>query len=117
VRRLLLSLAAMWVGIVTLAGIATLVFGSFFSFLGWLLGGVLAIAFGMLLSAPFFLSPPADLSLGTVKLWVPALQFPWIAWIFKTLSWTGWWVLRGLWWLVHRGRSTTAPPGNSVTPQ
>jgi hypothetical protein len=113
---MLLSLATMWVGIVTIAGIATLVFGSFFSFLEFLLGAVLALTFGMLLSAPFFLNPPPNLSLGAVKLWVPALELPAISWIFKTLSWTGWWVLRGLWWLVHRGRSN-ATPGSSITPQ
>jgi hypothetical protein len=104
VRRLLLSLATMWVGLVTLAGVVTLIFGSFFSFLEFILGWIAATALGVVMSAPFFVSAPPNPSLGTVKLWVPGLQFPYIAWIFKTLSWTGWYVLRGVWWLIHRGR-------------
>lgn len=112
VRRLLLSLATMWVGAVTLAAAIALVLGTFtfLSFLSFALGWVLAVAFGVLLSAPFFVSPPPDLTLGAVKLWVPALEIPAIAWIFKTLSWTGWWVLRGVWSLIHRGQRPTPVP-------
>jgi hypothetical protein len=117
VRRLLLSLATMWVGAATLVGVITFLFGSFLNILMYLLGFLLALAFGVLLSAPFFVSPPADLTLGTVKLWVPGLQFPAIAWIFKTLSWTGWWVLRGVWLLIHRGRSSGAGTNNTISPQ
>jgi hypothetical protein len=101
VSRLLLSLATMWVGLVTIVGAITLVFGSFFGFLSFLLGWLLAMAFGVLLSAPYFVNPPENAN--EIKLWIPGLQLPVIPYIFKTLSWTGWWVLRGIWWLIHRG--------------
>ena len=114
VRRLLLSLATMWVGLVTLAGVVTLIFGSFFSFVEFILGWIAATALGVVLSAPFFVNAPPNLTLGAIKLWVPGLQFPYIAWIFKTLSWTGWYVLRGVWWLIQRGRDHQSPP-NSLT--
>ncbi len=106
--RLLLSVATMWVGLVTIVGVLTLVFGSFFSFLSFLIGLLLALAFGVLLSAPFFINPPADVN--ATKLWVPGLEIPVLPWIFKTLSWTGWWVLRGVWWLIRRGWENRASP-------
>src|SRR5262245_1959879 len=101
----------MWVGVVTLVDVLTLMLGSFFSFLSFLVGWVLALALGVLLSAPFFVNAPSDLSLASVRLWVPALEIPLLAWIFKILAFTGWWVLRGVWWLILRGRSTPKPAG------
>jgi hypothetical protein len=112
-RRILLSLASIWVGTVTVAFALVLVFGSFFSIFTFLFGFIFAMLLGLALSAPHFLASPK--TSGPVNLWIPGTDMPAIAWVFRALSATGWWVLRGVWFLIHRGRAQqsmtkTIPP-------
>ncbi len=107
-RRILLSLASIWVGAVTLATVLVILFGSVFSIISFVFGLIFALLVGVAMSAPHFVRPAAEV--GTMTLWIPAAEIPALAWVFKILAAIGLAVLRGLWFLIHKGFDRNATP-------
>jgi hypothetical protein len=110
-RRMLASLASLWVGTVAIIAVISLLFLGFVSVIVTLIvGWIPAVLVGVVVSAPYFVRPPEDLR--RADLWTPPIEQPVVTWVFRAVSRTGWVVLCGAWWLIYRvwdPRSTTRP--------
>ncbi|MFF5289941.1 DUF2510 domain-containing protein [Paractinoplanes globisporus] len=120
-RKLLLWMGTMWVGMVTIIVTFSLLIGTasgaggFFSVVFvWLFG----LGGGLLLSAPAFLNPPED----NGGIWSFRLPLP--LWMFlmmmKLTSWIGFYILLGTWILIFKvwnNRQSNQLPTFSNAPQ
>ncbi|GIF06924.1 DUF2510 domain-containing protein [Actinoplanes siamensis] len=104
-RKFLLWLATMWVGMITFVVVFTTLIGASSgagTFLGSLVLWLFALAGGIALSAPAFLNPPDD----NGGVWYFRLPLP--LWMFlmmmKLMSWIGFQVLLGAWILIFKVR-------------
>jgi hypothetical protein len=102
-RKILLWMATMWVGMITIVVIVSMMIGvssSSGAFFGSLVLWLFALAGGVALSAPAFLNPPED----SGGVWWFALPLP--LWLFlmvlKLASWMGFYILLGTWMLIFK---------------
>jgi hypothetical protein len=103
--RIMLSLASIWIGIVTIAVAMSILFGGIFSILTFIFMLIFSLILGIALSAPHFARRPTP----AVTLWVPWPAIPAVAWTFRIVSGIGLLVLRGVWYLLHRGFTPSTP--------
>jgi hypothetical protein len=103
--RIMLSLASIWIGIVTVWLSLSIIFGGIFSILTSIFLLLFSLVLGIAMSAPHFARRPAP----AVALWVPWPTIPAVAWTFRILSGIGLLVLRGVWYVIHRGFTPSSP--------
>jgi hypothetical protein len=103
-RKFLLWIATMWVGMVTVVVVLSTFIGASTEPASALAGSVVLWLFslggGLLLSAPAFVNPPDD----NGAVWSFRLPLP--LWMFlimlKLMSWVGFYVLLGTWMLIFK---------------
>jgi hypothetical protein len=99
-RRFLLFLGSLGVGLFSVLFIPVILFsGDFTTTAEAVLGWLAVLLVGVALSTPFFVDPPA-----VIKVWNRPLPLPLaIALIVvRVLSWIGLMILRGIWWVIYR---------------
>ena len=112
-RRFLLFVGSMVVGATTIVSVLMLATDPGGMIAVVMVQWPLALAFGMVASAPFFLAPPDTIGVYTVTLPIPfALALLGI----RAVAWVGRMVLTGAWSLAFLVRRPAAGPPSPATP-
>ena len=114
-RRFLLFLGSLGVGLFSILLIpAMLLSGDFVTIVEAGLGWLAALFVGVVLSAPFFIDPPA-----VIKAWNGKLPLPLRIALIGVwgLSWLGLMILRGVWWLIYQVWDPRPPAGPAIPQQ
>ena len=106
-RRFLLTVASVLVGLMTVSLIVAIAIGDTSVAIGFAVLWAAALVAGIVLSAPFFLRPHHE---QVETYWTLPLNVWLIAQLLRLISWVGWTVLRCAWFLLHLAVPGAAQP-------